>query len=181
MIEPVFADVSTGFTQGVGNVEGEVIAAGLDGGVQQQVVLLLCQVLVQVDMACAAAVQVAGKRPAVQLELVEDVDGGVFHAEEVAVVAVAGDKQLVLAIPCGVLDAEIFGGHHFCVPKDAGASGGTIGLIDRLENGLGISDILRVSGVRPDAQRFRAFKEAVDADGKILLFRRDKARVVDRQ
>ena len=57
----MLADVSTSFAQGVVDIESEVAAAGLYSGVQQKKILFLGQMLVQIDVAGAAAVEVSGE------------------------------------------------------------------------------------------------------------------------
>ena len=60
-IQPVLADVAAGIAQRVGYIEGQVIAAGANRRVQQKQILLFGQMLVQIDMAGAAAVQIPGE------------------------------------------------------------------------------------------------------------------------
>ena len=70
-VQTVLADMSTILTQGIGDIEGEVAASGLDGHIQQQKVLRLGQMLVQIDVAGRTAVQIAGEFAAMQLQLVQ--------------------------------------------------------------------------------------------------------------
>ena len=65
-IQPVLADVAAGIAQRVGYIEGQVIAAGANRRIQQKQILLFGQMLVQIDMAGAAAVQIPGEGFAVE-------------------------------------------------------------------------------------------------------------------
>ena len=104
--------------------------------------------LVQVDVAGGTAVQIPGEFPAVQLQLVQHIPLRVLPAEEVAVVAISRDEQFFRFIPCGVLHAEIFRGHHFTIPHDILSTIPAVCLIDWLENCFGIFHIVKVVGVR---------------------------------
>lgn len=119
-------------TERIRNVEGQIIAAGIDCRVQQESVLILFQMLIQIDVAGRASIKIAGEIPAMELQLVQHIDFRIFDGEKVTVVAIARDKQLILAIPCGILDAEVFCGHHFGIPQNAVAAAFTVCVIDEM-------------------------------------------------
>lgn len=182
LLQPMLADVAAIPAQRIRHVEREVVAAGSDRHVQQEPVLLLREMLLQIDVAGGAAVQVLRERPAVQLQFVLHVDAGILHAEEVAVVAVAGHIQLAPLIPRGVLHAQSLGRDELGVPKNARlAPRPAIRFVDRLQYRFRVGDVLGVFRGNVDAQSFRALNKAVDADGQILLVQRDEVRVVNRQ
>ena len=165
-------------TERIRNVEGQIIAAGIDCRVQQEPVLILFQMLIQIDVAGRASIKIAGEIPAMELQLVQHIDFRIFDREKVTVVAVARDEQLLLAIPGSILHAEVFCGHHFGIPQNAVAAAFTVCVIDRLKDSLRIGDVIGIIGIDRNSQRFCAFDESVYADRQVLLLRGDKAGVI---
>ena len=101
LLEVALVDVAAVVTYGIGDVEGEVVAAFLGGDLQQVQVLLLGEVLVEVHVQGRASGEVLDIGGAVQLELVDDAERVVFNNIEIAVVAVAGYEVAVFTVPLG--------------------------------------------------------------------------------
>ena len=160
----MLADMPTALAQGVRDVEGQVIAARLHRGVQQLAILLLGQMLVEVDMAGRASIEVSCEVTPMELQLIQHIDSRIFHPEEIAVVAIARDAEFIGAIPRGILHTLILGRNHLSIEHDSLRSGALVGLVDGLKNSFGISNILRIFRVNRNAQCFRTFDEAVDAN-----------------
>ena len=106
--EAALGNIAAGITDRVRNVEGEIGAAGADGIIHQVAILVLVQMLIQIDMTGAAAIQISGEFAAVQNELVEHIALGVFYDVEIGIVAIARDFISIAAIPCGEFDTEVF-------------------------------------------------------------------------
>ena len=115
--EVPLVDVAAVVADGVGDVEGKVVAAFCGGYAQQLAVLLFGKVLVEVEVQGATAGEVLDIRGSVQLELVEDGQRVVLDHVEVAVVAVARHEVAVLAVPFGVFYPHVLGGNHLAVEK----------------------------------------------------------------
>jgi len=114
-MQVALVDMAAVVADGVGDVEGEVVASFLCGHAEQLAVLCLGEVLLQVGVQGGTAGEVCDVAFAVQTELVDQVQRVVLHAVEIAVVAVAGNAVTVLAVPLRVLHAYILGGNHLAV------------------------------------------------------------------
>ena len=88
--------MATVVADGVGNVEGEVVAAFLGSDLQQMEVLILGEMLLKVHVEGGATREVLDVGSAMQLELIEDGQRVVLYDIEVRVVAVAGHEVAVL-------------------------------------------------------------------------------------
>lgn len=179
--QPVFGDISTGFAQGIGDIVGKVAAASPNRNVKQLQILCLGQMLIQIDMAGAAAVQISGKRLPVESQLVYHADPCILYRKEIAVVAVAGNEQLAGLVPFGILYAQSFGRHQLCIEHEFLRSCGFVGRIDGAKHGFHIGDILGAVRFNGNAERFSTFQQTIDADGQILLVQRNKACIIDGQ
>ena len=180
-IQPVLADVAAGIAQRVGYIESQVIAAGANRRVQQKQILLFGQMLVQIDMAGAAAVQIPGEGFTVEPQLVQNVHRRVLGDEEIVVVAVARHIELAFFVPRSVLHAQPLGRHHLGVEHQLAGARGAIGGVNRRQYRVYISDVFRIVCLDGNVQRLRSFHQTIDADGQILLVQRNIACIIYRQ
>ncbi len=165
---------------GVGDVEREVVATFLSCHAEQLLVLLLGEVLLEVHVEGGTAREVLDVWCAVQLELVDDVERVVLYDVEVGVVAVARYEVAVLAVPLGVLDADVLGRNHLAVEEHVL---GAVLLVVLLYDGQdALHELLvLVVGVNLQAHELGSLHEAVDADGEVLAVHRDVASVEEWQ
>ena len=180
LLEVAFVDVAAVVADGVGNVEGEIVAAFLGGHLQQLHVLLLRQVLLEVAMQGRAAGEVLDVGGAMEAELVEHGERGVLDDVEVAVVAVARHEVAVLAVPFGMFNAHVLSGNHLAVEHHLLGAVLLVLLLHQAEDRLHELAVLGV--VRDgDAHELGGLHEAVDADGEVLAGDVDIASVEERQ
>ena len=180
LLEVALVDMAAVVADGVGNVEGEVVAAFLGGHLEQLQVLLLREVFLEVAVECRATGEVLDVVLAVEAELVEHGERLVLDDIEVGVVAVARHEVAVLAVPFGVLDADVLGGDHLAVEHHLLGAVFFVLLLHQAEDGL---YELAVFGavLDGDAHEFRGLDEAVDADGEVLACDVDIAGIEERQ
>ena len=179
-LEIALVDGATLAAEGVGDIEGEVVASLLSRHAEQLAILCRREVLVEVGVQRRAAGEMGDIAAAVQAELLDDVGVGVFDDVEVAVVAVARHVVAILAVPAGVLDADILGGNHLAVEEQVFRA---VLLIVRLDEAQYAADeggiLVVVADGEPEA--FGGLDDAVDADGQILALDVDVAGVEEGQ
>ena len=146
LLEVALVNVATVVADGVGDIEGEVVAPFLGGHFEQLAVLLLSEVLLEVAMQRRAAGEVLDVGGAVQTELVEHRERGVLDDVEVGVVAVARHEVAVLAVPFGVLHSHILGGDHLAVEHHLLGAVFLVLLLHQPEHRLHKLAVLRVVG-----------------------------------
>ena len=179
-VQIALVDVAASVADGIGNVEGEIVAPFLGRHAQQLAVLAFAQVLFQVHVQGAATRQVFDVLAAVEPELVEDVQVLVLHDVEVAVVAVTRHDVPVFLVPFGVFDTDVLGRDHLAVEHHVLAAVFLVEAFDHPEDFLDEGHVVRVVG-DADAQEFGGFHQAVHADGQVLAADVDEARVEERQ
>ena len=167
LLEVALVDVAAVVADGVGDVEGEVVATLLGSHLQQLHVLLLGEVFLKVAVECGAAGEVLDVVFAMEAELVQNGERLVLDDVEVGVVAVARHEVAVLAVPLGVFDADVLGGDHLAVEHDFLGAVFLVFLLHQAEDGL---HELAVFGavLDGDAHELGSLDEAVDADGEVL-------------
>ena len=167
LLEVALVDVAAVVADGVGNVEGEVVAAFLGGHLEQLHVLLLGEVLLEVAMQRRAAGEVLDVGGPVEAELVEDGQALVLDDIEVGGVAVARHKVAVLAVPLGVFHTHVLGGYHLAVEHHLLGAVFLVLLLHQTEDGLHKLAVLRVV-VDGDAHELGGLDPTVDAEGEGL-------------
>ena len=165
---------------GVGDVEGEIVAAFLGSHLQQMLVLLFGEVLLEVHVEGGTTREMLDVRSAMELELVEDGQRVVFDHVEIAVVAVAGHEIAVLTIPLSVLHTDILGRDHLAVEHHILRAILLIILLDESEDAL---YEVQVVVVRRDLQTHElgSLHKTVDTNGEVLTADVDIACVEQRQ
>ena len=103
---------------GVGYIEGEVVATLLCSHLKQLAVLSLGEMLLKVAVKCRTTGQMLDVLDTVQTESVNYVQCSILNLVEVAVVEVTGNYLTVLLIPLGVLYTYVLGRNHFTVEHD---------------------------------------------------------------
>ena len=103
----------------------------------------------------------------VQTEAVQHRCLGVFNDIEIAVVAVTGHHIAILAVPLGMLHANILGGNHLAVEHHIFGTILLVEFLDDAEHFLYILGIARVVAYL-DAQELGSLDQTVDADGEVL-------------
>ena len=179
-VEIALVDVAAIVADGVGNVEGEVVAAFLRGHAEQLAVLRLGEVLLQVGVQRGTAGEVRNVAFAVKTELVEQVQRVVLHAVEIAVVAVAGHAVAVFAVPFGVLHAHVLGGNHLAVEEQLLGAVLVVVFLHQSEDVFHEFLVLRIV-VDGDAEEFGGLHQTIHADGEVLTVDGDVAGVKQRQ
>ena len=180
LLEVALVDMAAVVADGVGNVEREVVAALLRSHLQQLAILLLREVLLEVHVEGRAAREVLDVGGAVELELVDDGERVVLDDVEVGVVAVAGHEVAVLAVPLGVLHADVLGRDHLAVEHDLLRAVLLVILLDQTQDALHEVEVV-VVGRDLEAHELGSLDEAVDADGQILAGDVDVAGIEERQ
>ena len=178
--EVSLVDATTVVAEGVGDVEGEIIAP-LDGGdAEEMSILRLGEVLLKVAVEGASSGEMGDVPSAVEAELGNGVDVLVFDDVEVGVVAVARDKIAGLLVPSCVLDADVFSRNHFAVEKEFF---GAILLVVAFDEREDIFDKLLIFRVvaNGDTEAFCRFDDAVDTDGEVLALDVDVAGIEERE
>ena len=181
-LEVTLVDMSTVVADGVGDVEGEIVAAFAGGHSEELAVLVLAEVFLQVAVQRRAAGQVFDVLFAVQAELVQYVGVRVFHDVEIAVVAVAMHLIAVFLVPLGMFHAHVLGRDHLAVEHEAVLLRVVLLVIafDEAQNILYEMFVIGVVGDR-NLEELGGFDEAVDADGEVLAAQVDVAGVEQRQ
>ena len=180
LLEVALVDGATLVADGVRNVEREVVATLLGGHLQELQILLLRQVFVKVHVQGGTTGEVLDIGTAVQLELVDDRQRVVLDDVEVGVVAVAGHEVAVLAVPLGMLHANVLGRNHLAVEHQFLRTVFLVVLLNQSQDAL--HEVLVVV-VRRNLQTHElcSLHQTVDADGKILAVDVDIAGVEQRQ
>ena len=180
LLQVALVDVAAVVADGVGNVEREVVAALLGSHLQQLAVLLLREVLLQVHVEGRSAREVLNVGRTVELELVDDGERVVLDDVEVGVVAVARHEVAVLAVPLGVLHADVLGRNHLAVEHHVLRAVLLVILLDEAQDALHEAEVV-VVGRDLQAHELGSLDEAVDADGQILAPDVDVAGVEERE
>ena len=115
LLEIALIDVSAFITDGVGDVEREVVAALLCGHSEELSVLWLSEVLVEVHVQRRTACEMLDVGCPMKAELVEYGERVVLNAVEIAVVAVARNEVSVGLVPLSVLHTYVLGWYHLAV------------------------------------------------------------------
>ena len=127
-----------------------------------------------------AAREVVDVAASMQPEFVDDVQRLVLDDVEIGVVAVARHGVSVLAVPFGVLHADVFGGDHLAVEHQLLGAVFLVVTLDQPQYVLHESDVVVVV-VDADSQKFGGFDQSVYADGQVLARKVDVARIEERQ
>ena len=180
LLEVALVDIAAVVADGVGDVEGEVVASLLGCHLQQMQILLLGEVFLKVHVEGGATGKVLDVGSTMELELVDDGQRVVFNHIEIAVVAVAGHKVAVLTIPLGVLHTDILGRDHLAVEHHVLRAVLLIILLNKSEDAL---NEVQVVVVRRDLQTHElgCLHESVDTDRQILTGDIDIAGIEERQ
>ena len=115
-----------------------------------------------------------------EAELVDDVQRLVLHDVEIGVVTVARHGIPVLAVPLGVLHADVFGRDHLAVEHHLLRAVFLVVALDQPQYPLHECGVVVVV-VDADTQKFRGLDQPVDADGQILARKVDVPRAEERQ
>ena len=108
LLQLVLADISAVVADGVGHIKSEVGAAFMNRVEDQQFILAGGKVLFEVDMAGAAAVEVADIAIAMKSNLIENRCLRIFDDEKIAVITCPRNGKTVRFIPFGILYAQAF-------------------------------------------------------------------------
>ena len=179
-LEVAFVNVTTVVADGVGDIEGEVVATLFGSHLEQLHVLLLGEVLLKVAVPRRTAGKVLDVGGAMQAEFVEHGERLVLDDVEVTVVAVARHEIAVLAVPFGMLHTHILGGNHLAVEHHILGAVLLVLLLHQTEDGLYELAVLRIV-VDGDAHELGSLDQAVDTDGEVLARDVDIAGVEERQ
>ena len=164
----------------VRDVEREVVASFGRRHAQQLPVLLLREVLLEVHVQGRAAGQMLDVAAPVQAELVDDVQRRVLDDIEIGVVAVARHGVAVLAVPLGVLHADVLRGDHLAVEHHLARAVAAVVLLDEPQHLLHEAGVVVVV-VDLQPEELRRLDQSVDADGEVLPREVDVPGVEERQ
>ena len=105
LLQLVLADIPAVVADSIGNVEGKIRAAFMNRVENEQLVLASGEVFFEIDVAGAAAVEIADITIAMQPNLIKNRCFRIFNHEEIAVITRSRDGEPVGFIPFGVLHA----------------------------------------------------------------------------
>ena len=117
IMQEAFVDVPAIFTQGVRNVEREVVASFTGGNAEQLPVLCKTEMLVQIHVESRAAGEMLDVAAAVQAELLDDVRVGIFYDVEIGIIAVARYEIAGFTVPTGVFHTDVLRRNHLTVEE----------------------------------------------------------------
>ena len=179
-MEIALVDMATVVANGVGDIEGKVVASFLGSHAEQLAVLGLGEMFLEVGVQCGSTGEVRDVALPVKTELVDQIQRIVLHAVEVAVVTVAGHAVTVLAVPFGMFYPHVFGGNHLAVEEQLFALVLVVVFFDQTEHLFHKMLVLRIV-VNGDAEKFGRFHQTVDTDGEVLAVDGDVAGVEQRK
>ena len=180
LLQITLVDITAVVANGIGDIEGEVVATLLGSHLQQMHVLLLGEVLLQIHVQGRATRQMLNIGRAMQLELVDDGQRVILNHVEIAVVAVAGHEIAVFTIPLGMLHADILGRNHLAVEHHVLRAILLIILLDKAEDALYEVQVV-VIGRNLQTHELCGFHKTVDTDRQILTGDIDIAGIEERQ
>ena len=152
---------------GVGHVEGEVVATFARCHLEQLAILLFGEMLLEIHVESRTAREVLDIGSAMELELLDDVGVGILDDIEIAVVAVTRNEISVFPIPLGMLHAHILGWYHLAVEEHVLGAIELVVFLDKSKHGLHKLEIVGIVGDLESTELCRLYK-SVDTDGEIL-------------
>jgi len=179
-MQVVLGNMAAVIANRIRNIDGPVRTASLDCDIHQFAILVFAQMLFQIQMQGAAAIQILSHFGTVKHELINGF-GRIFDNIEVAVIAITRYHKTIFLVPLGIFHTKIFSWHILGVEHDAIAFIGLVLIVDDLEHLIGeinIALIVRRNGI---TKELTALDIAVNTNRQELFIQGNISGIIDRQ